>query len=465
MKFTSIKSILLVSMVALANCTLAATTHEDRALQALKTSEVSWSAKNLGEVLGAFWKIGIIICLVLLIVDVVMRFKGSKLGISHAVRYIWFIYGTAAVWTIGSNISDGYRGYNDSIFSKLYEEIYYGYFGAGLPEIFTNPITSGGSKTSDEVLIQNALFVELIVFITIRIAALVTRGGLATGNPLSHMLSSLRRAVGMFLCFYNLTYAYLWYEYLDKVDINDDADKRSHFNVWLSWGLAIYVNIESYWCGIEIFIAAIVTKSDASQKYETTSNGGANMKAVQCSEPQQLKEIAFMHQKREMVLNSFVSRIYNTLYMLRWYFIIFQGIVWTSKPITQLYLVLGMDLIVLVVTLMTMKTFYKLSGILILVVEVITLLRHTVQQINFTDRANSRGMKQFWVDFNTHVSFWGYIVAVIIETVLLYIPYMYQTSTPTAAYNDIKLEIKSNAELENKISTYKTMKSQQGQQA
>lgn len=92
----------------------------------VKISGVSFNATSLGEILGAIWKVSIIICLILMIVDAVMRFTGRRLGVFHSVRFIWFIYGTACAWAVGGlmGLTTPYRFFNDSIFSQFLEEIY-----------------------------------------------------------------------------------------------------------------------------------------------------------------------------------------------------------------------------------------------------------------------------------------------------------------------------------------------------
>jgi hypothetical protein len=65
-----------------------------------------------------------------MIIDAIMRFNGRKLGVSHSVRFIWFIYGTACVWAVGAGVPFGYRGFMDDIYRNFFEEIYDAYWGS-----------------------------------------------------------------------------------------------------------------------------------------------------------------------------------------------------------------------------------------------------------------------------------------------------------------------------------------------
>jgi len=68
-------------------------------------SDFTVTSEGLGKFLGTFWKLVILFCLVLLIVDAVSRFGGSKLfgfGFAHSTRLIWWVYATAGITILGS---------------------------------------------------------------------------------------------------------------------------------------------------------------------------------------------------------------------------------------------------------------------------------------------------------------------------------------------------------------------------
>jgi hypothetical protein len=447
---------MLMLLAVMATSTLAAATHQNREL--LGVSTVSWDAANLGKWLGSIWKVSILICLVLLIVDAVMRFGSSKIGVSHSVRFIWFIFGTAVVWLIGAGVPQGYRVFNGAIFSQFYERIYNAYFGSEYVEIFSNTVTAGGTAQSDENLLQNRLFFELIIFIIVRIAALATSGGIAKGNPLSHMLNCIRRALGFYLGLYFAGFALGWYQFIYLVDSNDNADGRAHFNVWLSWAISFYVLAEALWAVVEVALAAASAGGMTEKDYNTTSNPGAGS-AIQRSSPDQINEVAFMHQDKKLATANPVAKFYNSAYLFRWLIVVFLAVTWFNKPRTMYWIIVIIDLAFVIMCGMSLGTFYKPLGVLIIISEVLTFLRHLVQIFNWMDQAGSGEMAQFWVDLFTHIAFWSYILSTLIEFVLLFAPLFSGSGSENAASEDVKLDLESNNELGNKISTYKTMKS------
>ena len=202
----------LLLLAAMVTTTLASSS---RLLAAGNQSTVSWDAKALGEVLGAIWKTIILILLVLQFWDAISRYRGKAVSAMHTMRFVWFIYGTAVVYTIGPGL---YRTFNDLIFSQFSEEIFQGYYGSKQMKVFKNVMeVNGTSQEGDEGnrrLIENILFFELIIFIGLRVAALITAKGVAQGNPVSHLLGSLRRIAGLWLCLFNFAHALGWYQYI-----------------------------------------------------------------------------------------------------------------------------------------------------------------------------------------------------------------------------------------------------------
>ena len=190
MNSKSATTIVLVALCMLATSTLCAqATHDNRMLT--KVSSVAWEESNMAEILGGLWKVTIIVCAILLVVDAVMRFGGSKLGASgmfHSVRFIWFIYGSSVVYNIARTTPLAYREFMGNMYSEFFSQIYAGYFGSGFLNIFVNQITINGVVQSTPVagehngLLQNALFVELIIFVGLRIGALIFSRGLKNGN-------------------------------------------------------------------------------------------------------------------------------------------------------------------------------------------------------------------------------------------------------------------------------------------
>lgn len=214
------------------------------------------NANSIGETLGAIWKVSIIICLVLMIVDAVMRFTGRRLGVFHSVRFIWFIYGTACAWAVGglAGLTTPYRFFNDGIFSKFLEEIYFAYWGSKEVKFFKNRITISGAAQDDRNLAVNAIFFETIIFIILRILNLVTAKLLVSGDRLANLYGTLRRVVGIFLALYSSRYGLSWYQYIHTLSKLPNVEGRAHINVLLSWAVSLYVHIECLWAITEVVL-------------------------------------------------------------------------------------------------------------------------------------------------------------------------------------------------------------------
>lgn len=332
-------------------------------------------------------------------------------------------------------------------------------------KIFKNPITIGGTSVGvdgDRRLTQNALFFELIIFIGLRIANLVTVKGIKQGNKTSHLLGALRRSVGLFLALFFGFYALAWYQTMKTYGNSGTADNRAHFNIWLSWLLAFYVHIESLWTVVEVALHVFSTTRATKQKtYTEAANPNAGNAIQQQYEPV-IEEVAFMHQDKNTAVSTLIGQYYNVIFLCRWTITVFLAVTWYNQPRTMYWLIIVMEIIMIVLTVVALKTFRRPSGVLILVSEILTFLRHFVQLINLMDEAGSGNMAQFWVDLFTHIAFWSYIFSTFIEIALLFAPlYSYGSgSAPeNAASEDIRMDIESTNELGTKIDTYKNLKS------
>ena len=331
-------------------------------------------------------------------------------------------------------------------------------------KVFGNPVTINGTAQQDQQLVQNILFFELIIWLGIRIANLATMGKIKIGNPLAHLFGTLRRSFGLWIGLFFAQVGLFWYQIIHNYGKQTGVDNRAHFNVWLSWLLAFYVHAEVIWSIVEV--ALYVNKAGQSGRaktYSETQNPGALVaNGVQQSYDQFIDEVAFMHQHKKTALASPITQWYNVAYLVRWLLIMFFAVTWFDKPRTMYWIIIVLEMGFLGLTIVSLKSFNKPSGILILVSESLTLARHFVQVINWHDQAGTGGMAQFWVDFNTHIGFWGYIFATFIEFALLFAPLYAKGSgsaQENAASEDIRLDLESNNELGNKINTYKSMKS------
>ena len=121
-------------------------------------------------------------------------------------------------------------------------------------------------------------------------------------------------------------------------------------------------------------------------------------------------------------------------------------------------LVIG-GVIAIVWTIFALRSFNKPAGILILLSEIFLLLRHTVQLINVGDQFGADKMSQFLTDLFTHVAFWSYIVGTFIEFALLFEPLYSSNQVASSPSADVNFQGNSNNDLDNRVSSYKTMKS------
>lgn len=412
--------------------TLCSLTTSHRELQTV--TSVSWDEDKLAKFFAIFWETSILICFILLIVDAVMRFGGNKLGkgATHSMRFIWFIYGSAAVYFIGSHVALGYREFMGHMYRRLFEFTYKGYYDSGSVEIFSNTIVieaNGQTMTfDDDNLLENQFFFELILFIGLRIAALATSAGLKNGNPLSNLLGTLRRIVGAFFALRFMSSSIYWYQFMNTIrkilKANTSATaKRAHFNIWLSWFLSFYLIIEVCWACAEIFIAAFNSHKSKSQNYQESENPGSNQgTAIQRSYDTFVDDVAFMFFNKSAARQSIMCKLYNPLYFFRWILFAFIGFTWWNKVRTVYFLHCISDIVAIVWTILVLKQMRKPAGILILVSETFLFFRHLLQWINWLDFAGDKDQSQAGTDWITVLTLICYVLGTCVEFALLFEP-------------------------------------------
>jgi hypothetical protein len=135
----------------------------------------------------------------------------------YLTRFIWFVYGTSIVYSAGMRVPLGYRGFLNGIYSQLLEEIYDAYFGSGYPRVFRNPISVGSVKLSSDYIIQNNLFIEMLIFLTLRFLELKFICILKNGDKYVHLVCTLRRVFGIFFAMYWWAYALNWFQNMHTV--------------------------------------------------------------------------------------------------------------------------------------------------------------------------------------------------------------------------------------------------------
>ena len=426
--------ILLLSMLA-----LQISAETDTMTPEMKISTVSFNSEKLGMALGAIWRVTILVCLALLLIDTVYRFQGKKLfhvGVSHVSRFIWWIYGTAGVYIVGSSVPFGYRGFNQDIYGQFFSETYAAYFRSGWLNIFTNKITTGINNQPEghQHLVENAIFIELIIIIVLRIAGLVSCCWLKTGGRWAHLIQTLRRNFMVFLGMYFIWYSIMNYKYVKNIRKQTNVQGLRHFNLGLSLVCSIYVQLEILFSFIEFIYYSVKGGAsaidDKKKGYQQTANPGVQIVSDKKSKKDLIKrtydafydEVSFMYMDRAVVFKSFWSRYYNLHWFFRWAVFFVIGIAAEGKPRSIYVFYFVYDFLHCLYTLWVIISFRKPAGLLIMISEVLVYFRHISQFANFIDQGNGSKMRQGAVDFWTHISFWSYILGTFIELALIIEP-------------------------------------------
>jgi hypothetical protein len=172
-----------------------------------------------------------------------------------------------------------------------------------------------------------------------------------------------------------------------------------------------------------------------------------------------------MFQDKNKALKTAISAWYNAAWLFRWALYLTICVTWYDKPRSIYWTIIIIDAIFVAWAVLACKSFFKPCGILIIVSESLTFLRHGVQVVNLHDMAGTGGMTQGAVDFITHIAFWSYIFSTLIEFALLFTPLFakgagkFKAAQENAASEDVKLDLQSENELGTKIGNYKEMKS------
>jgi hypothetical protein len=141
-----------------------------------------------------------------MLLDAFTRTKGKKLfnfGVAYLTRFIWFIYGTAIVFVVGGfHYPNTYKWFNTGIYHQFYMQIFEGYFKSGYVKIFKNNLTAPGLKIDESHLVENALFVEVIILLFFRLLEIISIGLIKKGNKAGNLFGSIRRVFSIFFALY-----------------------------------------------------------------------------------------------------------------------------------------------------------------------------------------------------------------------------------------------------------------------
>lgn len=192
-------------------------------------------------------------------------------------------------------------------------------------------------------------------------------------------------------------------------------------------------------------------------------------------------EFCFMHMDPSRASKNIFALYYNPLLFTRWMLFMIFGIMFWGKPRTMYSLALVYNIIWIVVTALAMKSMHSPAKYWIIVEEILFLIWHAVQLMFFIDQGKyvnrdterypidgeyppqnlSKNSVRGWVTFVILI----YLACLVIEWVL-FCKAMTVKATSLQEENlnseDLKLEIGSKDELNNRITKYKSIKSGKG---
>ncbi len=111
----------------------------------------------------------------------------------------------------------------------------------------------GDIPIDNNLLIENQIFVELIIFLICRILELSFLKKTKKGDALGNLFGTLRRVFGIYFALYFWMYGWAWVNNIHVLSNMTELTGKTHFNIWLAWIVTIYVWVETCWAMFEIF--------------------------------------------------------------------------------------------------------------------------------------------------------------------------------------------------------------------
>lgn len=481
----------LLALLVLVQVTMCAEVTPGVAPADLKVTKVG-IADSTGETVATIIKVIQIIAFVMLLADCFARYKGTPLYFGHALRFIFFIYGACCPWLLGGNEDYaplGYRDLGDKLFFHFFDQIYHGYFGFGYINCFNHRLTVDGAEYG--FLYINILFFEALGFFILKTAAWASDEGIARKDRFSNLMASL---AGMYLEFFAFPFAgwavFFFKQHFVMVDLEDEGKTVSGRNdtvYWMSMILAIWMTFEVARSCYELFegnrdIMKELPKEDSrikegQQQVPNTGRSDVSVNSTQkiavktnrtpdnCTYDALYAQYWLFFQYHHQSAHNMLSQYYNTIWVMRWVVFAVFAIIWYKYPRTLYIMFLVINVLMIYITISIKKSF-RWAFNLILVEEILITLWHLAALVNFLDYYGSQSMGQFFVNLTSHVMLWTYLATVIIETIMLFVGafkhsgYFGAFPEAVAASEEIRIDIQSKDELEGKIDTYRTMKSQ-----
>ena len=455
-------------------------------------------ADDGGKAIAVIAKVIQIIAFFMLLADAFCRYKQKPLYFGHAMRFLFFVYGSCCPWLLGGNENyapKGYRGVMDRMGFHYFDQIYHGYFGFGYINCFNHKLAVDGNQYG--FLYINILFFELLGFFLLKTAVWATSDGLKRNEKWPQFLAMFK---GMYFEMFAFPFCgwgvFFFKQHFVLVDLEDSGKNvtgRNDVVYWFSMLLALWMNYEVAMSCIEFFTGSrdalnalpqndmraaggkpvpSSARSDVQvtqQSKWTPPPKKTNISKPDCTVDAMYNEFFLQFNHHYKAGHAKLSNYYSTVWCMRWVFFAVSSIVWYRFPRTMYAIFFVLNILMIVWTVTLKNQFRsKLLWILILVEEILIWIWHLGAWINYLDYYGNATMAKFWVNLNTNLMFWPYIATLLIETfILVYMAIVnknYYSTLPSAVENttpardDIQIDIQSKDELENKIETYRTMK-------
>jgi hypothetical protein len=113
-----------------------------------------------------------------------------------------------------------------------------------------------------------------------------------------------------------------------------------------------------------------------------------------------------------------LSRFYNSIWLMRWVVFAVFSIIWYKYPNTLYVFFAGVNLAMVILTVVCRKSF-RFAFYWILTEELLITLWHGSALVLFVDYYKAQNLSKFVVALLTNIMFWSYLITVIIEFYLL----------------------------------------------
>lgn len=409
------------------------------------------NTKTLAELLGATWRLIELICILLLIIDVVSRMRGKALYFIHACRYIIVSFGVSASVYAGEHfIERCTRGFMSTQLSEFLDDMYTNYLGWHLTKdikIFHSP------DESKHFMFTNVAFIEqLILFILLFIWGTMKAiyGKQAMMSKVYHFVKSLFLIFFISFMYHILFWGGLWFKQHRKIGKQNEGN-RNYFGYIFNFILIIFWVIVAF-CLLYSMLKTLLDSIDSDKTVKTDydrpqfdherrelTDTQCNLDfpliskinfletiglGKDCSTESVSHEFSYMHQEKAVLYKTGMAKWYNFLLVLRWFASTLFAIYCRARPKTGYIFFMVFDLIAICFTILCLRSFMNLSGILIVTEEVCLFFWHLIVLIFYVDQEDSDKGDRYeystvkgWMIF----LFILYLIVMVIEVTLLFL--------------------------------------------